>query len=119
MKDFDEIEKRMNVTNSQDHPSNQMYKVFHFKMEEQAAYFKELLNEKNIRFESDQEIAKNETVYLFGIHKTDLDAVNKLNYLVIGKFRKPFISNAAFKWFVLLLGASVLALALVGFFLKK
>lgn len=119
MKDLDEIERRLNVTNSQDHPTNKMYKVFHFKMKEQAAYFEELLNEKNIYFEADEEMAKGTTMYLFGIRKNDLDAVTKLNFLVIGKFRKPFIANVGFKWFVILLGASVLALALVGFFLKK
>jgi len=119
MKDFDEIERRLNVTNSQDHPSNQMYKVFHFKTKEQAEYFEELLKSQSIYFESDEEITKEKTLYLFGIRKTDLDAVTRINFLVIGKFRKPFIANAGFKWFVILVGLSALAIALIGFFLKK
>lgn len=119
MKDLDEIERRLNVTNSQDHPTDDMFKVFHFKTKEQASYFEELLKEKSIHFESDEEFAHGKTLYLFGIRKNDIDAVTKLNYLAIGKFRKPFIANSSFKWFVLILGASVLALALVGFFLKK
>ena len=46
MKDLDEIERRLNVTNSQDHPTDDMFKVFHFKTKEQASYFEELLKEK-------------------------------------------------------------------------
>ena len=119
MKDFEEIERRMNITNSHDHPTNEMYKVYHFKIKEQAVYFEELLSEKNIQFESDEELAHGKTLYLYGIRKNDMDEVTKLNYLAIGKFRKPFIANSAFKWFVVLLGVSALAFALVGFFLKK
>ena len=44
MKDFEEIERRMNITNSHDHPTNVMYKVYHFKTKEQALYFEELLS---------------------------------------------------------------------------
>jgi hypothetical protein len=119
MKDFEEIERRMNITNSHDHPTNEMYKVYHFKTEEQALFFEGLLLEKNIQFESDQELAHGKTMYLFGIRKNDIDQVTKLNYIAIGKFRKPFIGNSAFRWFVVLLGISALALALIGFFIKK
>ena len=119
MKDFEEIERRMNITNSHDHPTNEMYKVYDFKTKEQALYFEELLLEKNIQFESDEELAHGKTMYLFAIRKTDTDEVTALNYLAIGKFRKPFISNSVFRWFVVLLGISALALALVGFFLKR
>ena len=119
MKDFEEIERRMYITNSHDHPTNEMYKVYHFKTKEQALYFEELLSEKKIQFESDEERAHGKTMYLFGIRKNDIDEVTALNYLTIGKFRKPFISNSVFRWFVVLLGISALALALVGFFLKK
>ena len=34
MKDFEEIERRMNITNSHDHPTNEMYKVYDFKTKE-------------------------------------------------------------------------------------
>lgn len=119
MKDFEEIERRMNITNSHDHPTNEMYKVYHFKTKEQARYFEDLLLEKNIQYESDEELAHGKTMYLFGIRKNDIDEVTGLNYLAVGKFRKPFISNPVFRWFVILLGVSALALAIAGFFLKK
>ena len=51
MKDFEEIERRMNITNSHDHPTNEMYKVYHFKTKEQALYFKELLLEKILSYQ--------------------------------------------------------------------
>ena len=119
MKDFEEIERRMNITNSHDHPTNDMYKVYHFKTKEQALYFEKLLSEKKIQFESDEELAHGKTMYLFGIRKNDIDQVTQLNYLAIGKFRKPFISNSAFRWAVVLFGIFALGFALVGFFLKK
>lgn len=119
MTGFEEIERRMNITNSQEHPTNSSYTVFHFRKEEQAKYFTELLNENNIRFESDEEFSKGKTLYLFGILKTDLDKVTHLNYLVLGKNREHFIKNKGLKWAIILLGLSALALALVGYFLKK
>ena len=119
MKDFEEIEKRLNITNSQDHPTNGAYKVYHFSMQEQATYFTELLEEKNIPFESDKTDSNGKIKYLFGIRKTDVDKVTKLNYLALGKYRKPFIANSGFKWFILLLGLGALALAVVGYFIKK
>ena len=113
------IEKVLNVTNFQDHPTNNTYKVFHFIIKEQADYFIELLNENNISFESDEEFAKGNMTYLFGIHKSDLNKVMKLNYLALGKYRKPLIKNNVGKWFVVIFGIVIFLFALISFFMTK
>lgn len=115
----EEIERILNVTNFQDHPNNDAFKVFHFGIKEQADYFTELLSEKNIRYETDKEFAKGKTLYLFGIRKTDLSEVIKLNYLALGKYRKPLINNKAFKWFVLLFGFAIMAFATISYFMNN
>ena len=119
MTDLNDIERRLNVTNFQDHPTNQMYRVYHFKMKEQANYFSELLEKEEIYFESDEEPSDETTLYLFGIHKKDVSKVTQLNYLALGKFRKPLIQNKGMRWFVVLLGIGALVLAIVSYFLKK
>lgn len=114
-----DVERILNVTNCQDHPSNEAYKVFHFFSKEEADYFESLLNEKKISFERDEEFAKEKMMYLFGIHVSDYKKVNKLNYLTIGKYRKPLIKNNFLKWFILLFGFSLLLFALISFFMNK
>lgn len=107
-----------NLTNYNLHPSNRMYYVFHFKDENRANYFKNLLVEYKIHFEFDNEKTEKTTLYLFGIHKRDLKVATHLNNLTIGKFRKPFIAEPVFRYFVLVLGLGAIFLAVLGYLLK-
>ena len=91
----------LQVTNHRDHPTNKAYKVFFFRKKEEADYFEKLIIEKNIKHEKDNEDTEKGKLFLFGIRKTDIKEVSKLNYLAIGKFRNPIFSNSSIKYLLL------------------
>ncbi|MEQ8323562.1 MAG: hypothetical protein RIC15_11575 [Vicingaceae bacterium] len=96
-----------------DHPTRKTKTVFFYTSEEHANYFKELLREKNIsyEFQVDPESGK----LYFGIDNRYLKEVKRLNFLVFAKFRKPFIANPYLKYTLLLISASFIILALIGY----
>jgi hypothetical protein len=112
-------EGMLRVTNYKDHPTNQFYKVFFFYKEEQANYFEELLKEKNIFFERDEDLKLGESIYLFAIKKKDLTVVYRLNNIVIGKFRGKFISNKYGRIALIIFGFAVIAVAIMGYFKSR
>jgi len=103
-----------NITNSFEHPSRSHFTVFKFYEKQRSDYFKELLTQKNISFEHDIHEEDNKTFYLFGVRNPDVDQVNKLNYLVNGKYRKPLIPNTYLRWIVLGFSLIMVALAILG-----
>tara|TARA_B100001939_G_C16864258_1_gene583312 strand:- start:296 stop:658 length:363 start_codon:yes stop_codon:yes gene_type:complete len=94
----DMSEGLLQVTNHRDHPTNKAYKVFFFRKKEEADYFEILIAEKNIKFEKGSEETEKGKLYLYGIRKTDLQTVIKLNYIAIGKYRNPIFSNPSVKY---------------------
>jgi hypothetical protein len=112
---LDNLENILNITNYREHPTRPGYTVFHFFDDKQAEDFKKLLSDKAIWFETDTDKKDNKTIYLFGVRNSDLKTAVMLNYLVIGKYRKPFIPNAFFRWFVIFLGLAVVTLAIIGY----
>jgi len=108
----------LRVTNHQTHPTNKNYKVFFFYIEEQADYFESLLKEKGIWFERDQEDNKGKMMYLFGIKMTNVREVNQLNYLAIGKYRKPIFQNKAVRYGIVIFGVVMLIMGVIGYFLS-
>ena len=112
---LDNLENILNITNYRDHPTRPGYTVFHSFDENYAHDFKKLLEENNIWFETDTDKKDGKTIYLFGVRNSDLKKVVKLNYLVIGKYRKPFIPNKFFRWFVVLLGIFLVFVAIIGY----
>ncbi len=108
----------LRVTNHQNHPTNKHYKVFFFYIEEQANYFEDLLNSKNIWFERDSEMNKGKRMFLFGIKMTNVREVDQLNYLAIGKFRKPIFENKYLRYGVVILGVLIMLLGVIGYFLS-
>lgn len=103
------------VTNYQNHPTNDMYKVFFFYKKEQADYFETLLKEKSIFYERDITEKNNEPFHIFGIKKKDLKAVYKLNDITIGKFRNKLIPNKYSRIGVVIFGLVVILIALLGY----
>ena len=73
------------------------------------------MEENTIWFESDVDKKDGKTIYLFGVRNSDLKKAVNLNYLVIGKYRKPFIPNLYFKWFVVVLGVLLVVAAVIGY----
>lgn len=108
----------LRVTNHQNHPTSKHHKVFFFYIEEQALYFESLLNEKNIWFERDAEDNKGKQMYLFAIKMTNIREVDRLNYLAIGKFRKPIFENKYVRYAVVILGFLIVLLGIIGYFLS-
>jgi len=91
----------LQVTNHRDHPTNKAYKVFFFRKKEEADYFEKLILEKNIKYEKGSEDTEKGPLYLFGIRKTDLRTVIRLNYIAIGKYRNPIFSNPCVKYILI------------------
>tara|TARA_Y100000589_G_scaffold328039_1_gene371187 strand:- start:9790 stop:10146 length:357 start_codon:yes stop_codon:yes gene_type:complete len=112
---LDNLENILNITNYREHPTRPGYTVFHFFDDKQANDFKKLLEENTIWFESDVDKKDGKTIYLFGVRNSDLKKAVNLNYLVIGKYRKPFIPNLYFKWFVVVLGVLLVVAAVIGY----
>jgi hypothetical protein len=106
----------LRVTNHQNHPTSKYHKVFFFYIEEQADYFEGLLKERNIWFEKDSEFNKDKMMYLFGIKLTNVREVDQLNYLAIGKYRKPIFENKYLRYGVVIFGALIILLGVIGYF---
>lgn len=97
------------------HPENPDYVVFRIHDLNRATSFEEELQRNNIWYERGEEARKQRTYYLFGIHKNDFKRVEKINYVVEAKHKKPLIPFKALRYFVLFFGLSVLTLAIVGY----
>ncbi len=102
--------------NIKEHPSNRNKKVFYFKEEKQANYFQELLEEKQLKYERQVDSEGDQTIY-FGVLAGDFKQAKKMNYLTHGKFRKPFIPDPLFRYFLIIVTLFVLGLAILGAFL--
>lgn len=97
------------------HPDNPNYIVFRFADEERAASFEKALSDEGIWFEKGSEQGRVKMFTLFGIHKNDFKRVEKINYLVEAKHKKPFIPSRIFRYFVLGIGITVMTLAILGY----
>ncbi len=99
--------------NIKDHPSKKNVQVFHYQSPEHANHFESMLNENQIPFEKQQDVEGDQQIY-FGIAKPYFEQAKKLNFLTLGHFRKPFIPDPFFKYFLLIISAIVLGLAIAG-----
>lgn len=105
------------LINFDEHPTNRNKKVFHFSIEEHAAYFEALLSKNNLQFEKQIDTEGDQRIY-YGVHIGDFEKAKELNYLTIGNFRKPFIPDIFFRYFLILLSIFVVGLAIAGFILS-
>lgn len=109
----------INLTNYNDHPTRKSYTIFHFFLLERARYFEELLLQEKIWFESEIETQPDKTIYFFGIKNSDLRKVERLNYLVSAKYRKPTIPSKPLRWVIYLLSLILLVLMVLGYLNAK
>ena len=107
----------ISLINFQDHPTNRNKKVFHFSNEEQAVYFESLLTKNNLQFEKQIDEKGDQRIY-YGVHIGDFEKAKTLNYLTIGFFRKPFIPDVFFRYFLIIISIFIVGLAIVGFILS-
>jgi hypothetical protein len=103
------------IGNFSEHPIDNRYTVFKHYSKEQSEYFKSLLEEKQIKYEYDEEFSEKGVRYLFGVKNKDLSKTKTLNYLTIAKFREPFIPNVYFRYIVMIISAIVMTLAIIGY----
>lgn len=104
----------MSLVNNQAHPTRPGYIVYHFKFEEHAAYFEELLKEQDLFYERFDEVRDDEDVFWFGVRDQDHDAVEIINYTVKGKFRKPMIKDKGARYVIVAFGVIVVLIAIIG-----
>lgn len=104
--------------NINDHPTNPKKKVFYFRELSHANYFEVMLIESKIEFEKQIDEAGDGRIY-FGVKKSDFKQAQRLNYLTIGHFRKPFIADWFFRWLLISVSILVLALAFIGAWLSN
>jgi len=101
------------------HPSDSRYVVFRFSDINRATDFETALVEQKIWFERDTEMKRTVEVILFGIHKTDFNKAQTINFRVEGKHKKPIIPFKGLRYGILLVGLSLLTLAVVGYCKQK
>lgn len=104
--------------NINEHPTNPKKKVFFFREVTHANYFEVMLIESKIEYEKQIDEEGDGRIY-FGVKKRDFKKVQRLNYLTIGHFRKPFISDRFFRWLLITVSILVLALAFIGAWLSN
>ena len=95
------------------HPTNPSYQLYYFVNQEQAAHFKNLLNTNTIPFE--EHFDEDEERYYFAIKKRYDKQTRNFNFITIGQFRKPFISNPILKWIIVIVPIAVILLAIIGY----
>jgi hypothetical protein len=102
------------LTNFQSHPTNSSYVVFHFPSVEMANDFEIKLAAAAIPFERDNPEDGEQEKYYFGIRRMYFKKAKKINYLVYGHHRTPFIGNKIYKWIILGFTIAIIGLAIVG-----
>lgn len=100
------------VFNFYDHPSRLDVRVFRFAVKEQAEMFEEELIKANIPYE--KEIHEGES--FFGVRRSVFEQVKIINYIVIGRFRQPFLANIYLRYIVLAISFISISVALYAYF---
>lgn len=121
----------LGLVNYKEHPVDNRYKVFNFNTKAEADYFEQLLNEKKITYEKDQEKVEDKavinlvpsegkmmTMFLFAVNQRDFDKAQKANYLVSAKFRQPTIKNKYLRIGLLVFFFIVLTLGIVSYMMS-
>ena len=106
---------RFGLVNYADHPTNKNYKVFNFNNPEEAELFEKELTKNKVWFEKDEELHREEVLYLFAVEQKDFQRAQHANFIVSARTRKPMISNKFFRYALVLFFFALLALAIIGY----
>ena len=118
----------MRWTNWYPHPADNRYYVFEFSDSNLADAYGRGLKEAGIEFErevSDTALDGGSAAgggaagggpqpHRFGVHRQYFKEASKVNHLLHGQHRTPFIPHAGLRWGMLVGTAAVVALALLG-----
>lgn len=113
----------MRWTNWYLHPADNRYYVFEFRDADLADAYESGLKDAAIEFEreasetgSDHDGAPDgrPRAHRFGVHRQHFKEALKVNHLLHGQHRAPFIPHAGLRWAMLVVTAAAVALALLG-----
>ncbi|MCB9170833.1 MAG: hypothetical protein H6597_04020 [Flavobacteriales bacterium] len=99
------------ITNFDDHPSDPNWVVFRFSGRAIADEFKAELEQAAIGFEQD---TGEEAPFLLAVKQRHREQAVRLNYLVLGRHRSPFMADPILRWSVIGLVGAAIILALLG-----
>ncbi len=104
--------------NFEPHERQRSYLVFYFHAKEVADYFESCLIEQELPYERGEgrDFIKK---HLFGIHLKHKEKAVEINDHTNEFFRKPFLGDDRIKYGVLIFTALIIAMALVGYFLRS
>jgi hypothetical protein len=105
----------LNLTNFDDHPTDPTWMVFRFGDRDMAREFIAGLEAAGIPFEAeDEEGMEVGAVRLVGVKQRFRDAAVRVNYVVLGRHREPFLSNTLLRWVLLAFVGLLVGLAILG-----
>jgi hypothetical protein len=105
----------LNFTNFDDHPTDPTWMVFRFGDREMAKEFIAGLEAAGIPFEAeDEEDLEAGSTRLIGVKQRFREAAVRVNYVVLGRHREPFLSNALLRWVLLAFVGLLVGLAILG-----
>ena len=105
----------LGLVNYVKHPTNSNYVVYRFADTDRADSFRKVLEERGIWFEESTKEGKTLVYTLFGIHKNDFKKTERINFEVEAKHKKPFLPFKVFRYFVILISAIAMGLAILGY----
>lgn len=97
------------------HPENPKYIVFRFTDPKRAESFETELNAQNIWHERAEDEKRGQPIWLFAIHNKDYKKVERINFMVEGKHKKPLIPFKILRSSLILFSAIVMTLAIIGY----
>jgi hypothetical protein len=101
----------IDLTNYSEHPVEPGWLVFRYPTQEHARDMTDELQRAGIRWEAD---LVDGPPFMVGVRKVNRSAAEKLNYVVLGRYRKPFISSKLLRWVIIFVTVGILALAFAG-----
>lgn len=104
----------MRLVNWYPHPADNRYQVFEFRSRELAEEFARDLKEEGIEAERGERQEEGDTVALFGVHRDQFKAALRVNHLLHGRHRRPFIAHRGLRWAMLLITALAVGLGVMG-----
>jgi len=113
----DGIPNEMRLTNWYTHPADNRYHVFEFRNAEMAEEFERDLVAQGIDFEKapiERDQSGEGVLLQFGIHRAAFKDALRVNHLLHGRHREPFIGHQGLRWAMLLVTAGMIGLALMG-----
>ena len=103
----------MRWMNWYEHPGDNRYYVFEFRSAALADEFQGDLESAGIGFER-APLDEEAPLERFGVHRSEFKEALRINHILHGRHRRPFIAHAGLRWAMLGITAAVLGLAIMG-----